>query len=293
MRFRIITTLLLVSLISADESSGHPGTIEGYTRHRGYGWSDASDSYTQLMTLSQAAQQCKIMDSCTKFVLKGTKPETTDGKYKTIFLSPKSKLIQDDEWTAYVVVLNEADTCDSDTCNSETTTKPKDPSSIEEEDEDDDDEEDEFEDPNNVPSPESEKAYSEAMTALFAPGDDNDRNITLAAELFTKSSNEGHSDAQFMLGLLHSLGLGVRPSEMMAVLYYTFSAMSGNADAALALSYRYNYGYGVPKSCVDARKYYKIIADKVARSYCQHAISPAVDRIRLSDPVALRTRYGY
>eukprot|EP01064_Diplonema_japonicum_P007038 TRINITY_DN14780_c0_g1_i2.p1 TRINITY_DN14780_c0_g1~~TRINITY_DN14780_c0_g1_i2.p1 ORF type:complete len:666 (+),score=190.14 TRINITY_DN14780_c0_g1_i2:182-1999(+) len=158
----------------------------------------------------------------------------------------------------------------------------------EEEEENNDDDEDEEED-EYPPSQYSVEQYAEGMTALFAP-DDGEKNVTLAFEHFNNSASEGHAGAQFMLGFMYSLGLGTEPSEMMAVLHYTFSAMSGNADAAMALSYRYNYGYGVPKSCTDAKKYYKMVADKVARSHRFHAVAPAVDKVRLSDPVALRTR---
>eukprot|EP00754_Rhynchopus_humris_P043558 Rhum_TRINITY_DN3352_c0_g1::Rhum_TRINITY_DN3352_c0_g1_i1::g.10456::m.10456/K14026/SEL1, SEL1L; SEL1 protein len=151
-------------------------------------------------------------------------------------------------------------------------------------------EETETADVDTPPSEESERLYHEGNAALYASGDDGVRNVTHAVHCFNESAAEGHAASQFMLGFLYSVGLGIEPSEMMAVLYYTFSALGGNADAAFALAYRNNYGYGVPRSCAESRKYYRFVADKVAKSYRLHAVAPSTTKIRLSDPIALRTR---
>ena len=151
-----------------------------------------------------------------------------------------------------------------------------------------DDEEEEDDEP--IPSAEAEAQYQQAQRALFALGDDGLRNVTEAVEAFNLSATQGHAGSQFMMGFLYTIGLGVPPSEMLAVLYYTFSAMGGNAEAALALSYRYTYGYGVPRSCAEARRHYRAAADRVALHYRKQAVAPAVTKIRLSDPTALRTK---
>eukprot|EP01063_Lacrimia_lanifica_P028670 TRINITY_DN422_c1_g4_i1.p1 TRINITY_DN422_c1_g4~~TRINITY_DN422_c1_g4_i1.p1 ORF type:complete len:927 (+),score=320.67 TRINITY_DN422_c1_g4_i1:64-2844(+) len=163
------------------------------------------------------------------------------------------------------------------------------PDEGDDDDEEEEEEEDAFADV-SPPTPESEELYQSGKVALFAPADEHERNITHAVLCFNQSASAGHAGAQFYLGFMYSAGLGVRPSEMMAVLYYTFAAMSGNADAALALSYRYHYGYGVPKSCADAQKHYRALADLVAKAYTKQAVSHTISKFRLSDPVALRTK---
>ena len=50
-----------------------------------------------------------------------------------------------------------------------------------------------------------------------------------------------------------------------ALLYYTFSALGGDTIAQMALAFRYWSGISVAQSCESALKYYRLVADNVAR----------------------------
>ena len=74
----------------------------------------------------------------------------------------------------------------------------------------------------------------------------------------------GNSSAQHMLGLIYSTGIGgaVETDQSKAILYHTFAARDGNARSQMTLGFRHNNGIAAPKSCDQAVKYYKKIADK-------------------------------
>ena len=50
-----------------------------------------------------------------------------------------------------------------------------------------------------------------------------------------------------------------------ALLYYTFAALGGDSIAQMALAFRYWSGISVAQSCESALKYYRLVADTVAR----------------------------
>ena len=48
-------------------------------------------------------------------------------------------------------------------------------------------------------------------------------------------------------------------------MYYTFAALGGDSIAQMALAFRYWSGISVAQSCESALKYYRLVADNVAR----------------------------
>lgn len=69
-------------------------------------------------------------------------------------------------------------------------------------------------------------------------------------------------EAQFILGVFHSTGLGGIPIDQgKALLYYTFAAAQGYRPAAMALGYRHWAGIGVKEDCGVALEHYSHAAD--------------------------------
>ncbi|KPI37094.1 uncharacterized protein AB675_3659 [Cyphellophora attinorum] len=77
------------------------------------------------------------------------------------------------------------------------------------------------------------------------------------------ASLNGNSTAQSMAGLLYATGIGgVETNQAKAMLYHQFAADNGNTRSEMTLAFRYHSGIGTPRSCDDAVKYYKRVADK-------------------------------
>ncbi|KAI9663993.1 MAG: ERAD-associated protein [Bathelium mastoideum] len=98
----------------------------------------------------------------------------------------------------------------------------------------------------------------------------------------------GNSSAQYMLGLMYSTGMAgaVETNQAKAMLYHTFAAKGGDARSQMTLGYRHNSGIATPKSCDEAVKYYKKVADKAiafSRSGPPGGHSMVKEAYRLSD----------
>lgn len=83
------------------------------------------------------------------------------------------------------------------------------------------------------------------------------------------ADDHGNETAQFRLGMYYSTGLGnvVPQDQAKALLYYTFAAVRGYPRAEMAVAYRHHSGIGTPKSCENALRYYKSVADKAINWY--------------------------
>ena len=95
-----------------------------------------------------------------------------------------------------------------------------------------------------------------------------ERNIPLAVHHLRYASLKGQPDAHALLGFLHASGLadrhGVETSLSKALMYWTFSAASGNVYSSTALGFRYLHGIGVGRSCDAAARYYQKAAHAIA-----------------------------
>jgi SEL1 protein len=91
------------------------------------------------------------------------------------------------------------------------------------------------------------------------------RNFTEAFRRYSQlTSLNGNSSAQFMVGFFYSTGLGdvVKRDQAKELLYYAYAAEQGNERAQMAMGYIHTIGIGVPKSCLVAVSHYKSVADK-------------------------------
>ena len=81
---------------------------------------------------------------------------------------------------------------------------------------------------------------------------------------------------------MHSIGLGVTPSQSKALIYYTFAASSGNTFAQMALAFRHWSGISVMSSCESAMNYYRKVAKKVEQDV-SFSGGTVIQRVRLLD----------
>ncbi len=71
------------------------------------------------------------------------------------------------------------------------------------------------------------------------------RLLKQAAELYTQSAEQGHTTAQYKLGVMYTAGNGVTQDDNTAVKWYTRAAEQGHTDAQYGLSIKYAFGRGV------------------------------------------------
>lgn len=98
------------------------------------------------------------------------------------------------------------------------------------------------------------------MITLLAPivlsADDSN---ALFQEIFQKAQ-AGDPEAQFSLGLMYQLGLGVPQDDKEAVKWHTRAAEQGDANAQYNLGVMYVRGDGVPEDYIVAYKWLNLAA---------------------------------
>jgi len=75
-------------------------------------------------------------------------------------------------------------------------------------------------------------------------------------------ANKGHAVAQFNLGVMYQLGLGVGQDNAEAVNWYRMAAEQGNAKAQQNIGYMYMKGLGLAQSSTQALKWYREAANQ-------------------------------
>jgi len=81
-----------------------------------------------------------------------------------------------------------------------------------------------------------------------------------AFEEFARFAEQGDTGAQFNLGVMYGLGLGVAQDYLMAMDWYEKAALNGNAQAQCNLAWMYGTGRGVPQDFVRALAWYSVSA---------------------------------
>lgn len=77
-----------------------------------------------------------------------------------------------------------------------------------------------------------------------------------AFNLWTRSANDGHSQAQFNLAVMFEQGIGTEKNLQKAFFWYSKAANQGDIEAQASLAAMYELGRGVEKNLNDARKWY-------------------------------------
>ena len=75
-----------------------------------------------------------------------------------------------------------------------------------------------------------------------------------------RKAEQGDAEAQSVLGLMYTLGLGVPQDKQEAVKWYRRAAEQGYAHGQFSLGVMYYFGEGVPKDHVLAYKWFNLAA---------------------------------
>lgn len=116
-------------------------------------------------------------------------------------------------------------------------------------------------------------------------------NFERAYEILKRLSENGNPTAHLYLGFMFAAGLGVKPSQSKALIYYTFAAACDNLFAKMALAYRYWSGISVHQSCEASLKYYRVVARKVEEEFSFSGVH-VIHRVRLYDEHENPSSYG-
>lgn len=81
-----------------------------------------------------------------------------------------------------------------------------------------------------------------------------------AFEEFQRFAQRGDGLAQFRLGLMYGLGLGVAQDYTAAIDWYERAARTGNAAAQCNLGWMFATGRGIPQDFVTALAWYSLAA---------------------------------
>ena len=103
---------------------------------------------------------------------------------------------------------------------------------------------------------EEEERYAEAIK--FYADDEYDK----AVPLFEALANEGHAEAQYMLGIHYAGGTGVEVDDVKAAEWFRKAAEQGNADAQYNIAGFYFIGKGVSKDEVKAVEWMRKAAEQ-------------------------------
>ena len=100
--------------------------------------------------------------------------------------------------------------------------------------------------------------------AAFYKGDD-----AQAVSWFRQAADQGHVVAQFRLGEMYDLGLGVRKDYAQAVAWYRKAADQGNGLAQYNLGDMYYLGHGVPQDFIQAHMWFNLSAARDAGDFAR------------------------
>ncbi len=82
----------------------------------------------------------------------------------------------------------------------------------------------------------------------------------LAIQELTLLAEQGHGDAQYLLGQMYHGGLGVPLDYAEAALWYRRAAEQGNPGCQFLLGFLYSTGRGVPKDFIQAHFWFSVSA---------------------------------
>lgn len=85
---------------------------------------------------------------------------------------------------------------------------------------------------------------------------------TTALEILTPLAEEGHALAQYAMGEMHSLGLGVPADDEIAFNWMLLAAEQGLVQAQLVIANGYLRGVGVVQDITEGLRWMRIVADK-------------------------------
>ena len=101
---------------------------------------------------------------------------------------------------------------------------------------------------------------------LFERTDQASRDFKSALKWYTRAAGQGHAVAQFNLGGMYANGRGVGQDQGTAAFWYNLAAAQGLAGAQLKLAFLYVQGAGIPKNFMRAHMWFTIAAPMVGET---------------------------
>ncbi len=96
-----------------------------------------------------------------------------------------------------------------------------------------------------------------SMYSMYEGGEGVTQDYVQADTWYRKAAEQGHSGAQYMIGVNYDLGDGVTQDYAQAVFWYRKAAEQGNPNAQQCLGSHYESGEGVPKDYAQAEYWYR------------------------------------
>ena len=88
----------------------------------------------------------------------------------------------------------------------------------------------------------------------------SNHDYAMAKEWFEKAAANGHSEAQFLLGMMYQDGEGVKQDYVKAIEWFEKAAKNGYVNAQIFLASNYDHGYGVSQDYGKAMELYEKVA---------------------------------
>ncbi len=88
------------------------------------------------------------------------------------------------------------------------------------------------------------------------------RDFLKAETLYRSLAEAGVSEAQFVLGSMYDVGVGVPQDYLEALKWYRLAAKQGNVKAQSKLGAMYDIGLEVPQDRLEAMKWWRLAADQ-------------------------------
>ncbi len=109
--------------------------------------------------------------------------------------------------------------------------------------------------------PLAEQGHAQAQYVLgvmYNNGDGVVQDYAEAVKWYRLAAEQGHAWAQYNLGVMYENGNGVIQDYAEAVKWYRLAAEQGDADAQYNLGLMYEYGYGVVQNNILSHMWYNI-----------------------------------
>jgi tetratricopeptide (TPR) repeat protein len=107
---------------------------------------------------------------------------------------------------------------------------------------------------------------------------DQPADVKMAAS-YLRLAQQGDLTAQFYLGALYSMGIGVSQSDTEAFRWFLSAAEHGHSQARLIAGEMYAVGRGIPKSNVDAYKWTSIAASSADLGETRNSAQQVLDML--------------
>ena len=105
-----------------------------------------------------------------------------------------------------------------------------------------------------------EREYRVEHVRRYAKGEGVTQDAGEAVKWYRLAAEQGHTSAQYYLGICYDFGRGVTQDKEEAVKWYRLAADQGHADAQFNLGLCYFKGEGVTQDAGEAEKLYRLLA---------------------------------